>query len=213
MNKLLISLICTLALNCTAAFAQVEGDRAYTSTKVTDYSFVSVKTNLLYDLLLVPNLGLEVNIYDNWTIYGDLMYAGWDMPKAHFYWDLYGAQFGARKYFGAHAAERSFTGHHVGIYGQALAYDLQAGNIGQQTYTINMGAGVEYGYSFPVALGFNIDVEIGLGYLNGKYFEYIVEEDHYTWRGTVHRSWFGPTKASVSLVWLIKTKKKPKNKR
>lgn len=203
MRRLL--LIIGIALCAFPVFAQ-KSEVPYASP-LNNHSFVSIRTNLLYDAVLVPNLGVEVNVYDNWTVYGDLMYAGWDMPKRHFYWNLFGTQFGARKYFGAQAAERSFSGHHVGIYGQALAYDLQAGNIGQQTVTINMGAGVEYGYSFPVALGLNIDVEIGFGYLTGKYFEYIVDEEHYTWRGTVNRAWIGPTKASVSLVWLIKSKK------
>ena len=126
------------------------------------------------------------------------------MPKKHFYWDLYGVQCGARKYFGEKALERSFTGHHAGIYAQALAYDLQAGNIGQQTITINMGFGLEYGYAIPIARHLNLDFEIGLGYFGGKYDEYDVNDTHNTWRATIQRNWIGPTKASVTLMWLIK---------
>lgn len=179
----------------------------------TRHSYVALKTNLLYDVVAIPNAGVEVNFYDNWTIYGDLMYAGWQLPAKNFYWDLFGTQFGIRKYFGQMAKESSFSGHHVGIYGQALAYDLQAGNIGQQTPEINIGAGVEYGYSFPIALNLNLDVEIGIGYLTGKYYEYVFDpkEKDYPWQGTIKRAWVGPTKASVSLVWLIRSKKKPKN--
>lgn len=177
-----------------------------------DYSRVALKTNLLYDAVLVPNIGVEAKIFNNWTIYADIMYARWDIPSEHFYWDLYGAQAGIRKYFGSRALHRSFTGHHAGIYTQALAYDFQAGNIGQQTPTINFGVGVEYGYSFPVARSLNIDVEIGIGYLGGKYHEYTVEDTHNVWRGTLERTWIGPTKASISLVWLIKSKQKQKQK-
>jgi hypothetical protein len=92
-----------------------------------------------------------------------------------------------------------------------LAYDLQAGNIGQQTPNINMGFGAEYGYSFPLTLNLNVDIEIGFGMLTGRYYEYVVEEGHYTWRGTIQRAWIGPTKASVSLVWLIKSYKRGDN--
>lgn len=191
------------------AAAQVEEVTHISTLKpLKNHSYIALKTNLLYDAVLVPDLGLEINVFNNWTVYADLMYACWDIPSRHYYWDLFGAQCGARKYFGRVASQRSFSGHHAGIYGQALAYDLQAGHIGQQTPTINWGAGVEYGYSFPVTLGFNIDVELGLGYIGGKYYEYIVEDGHYTWRGTVKRAWMGPTKASVSLVWLIKSRKK-----
>ncbi len=169
-----------------------------------DHLFFAVKTNLLYDAILVPNIGVELNIYRDWSVYGDLMYAGWEIPIKHYYWDLFGAQAGVRKYFGKKSEQRRFAGHHVGIYGQALAYDLQAGNIGQQTPSINIGVGVEYGYSFPVAQNLNIDLELGFGYLGGKYDEYDVTDDHNTWRGTVQRNWVGPTKASVSLVWLFR---------
>lgn len=181
-------------------------------TPLNNASHVAVKTNLLYDIVAIPNIGAEVNIYNNWTLYGDLMYAGWNLPSRHMYWDLFGAQYGIRKYFGLASSERSFTGHHAGIYGQALAYDFQAGNIGQQTPEINFSAGVEYGYSFPIALNLNLDIEIGIGYLWGRYYEYVVTETHNTWRGTIQRAWVGPTKASVSLVWLIKSKKKQKKK-
>lgn len=206
MKRLVVSILFAVIL-CSTAFAKA-GDSSVYTAKQTDYSLFSIKTNLLYDAVLIPNLGLEVNVYDNWTIYGDLMYADWNMPSKHFYWNLFGTQFGVRKYFGQMASQRSLSGHHAGIYGQALAYDLQNGNLGQQTANINFAAGVEYGYSLPIARNLNLDFEIGVGYLTGKYYEYVAHEDHYTWLATVSRAWFGPTKASVSFVWLIQPFKK-----
>lgn len=203
-KRLYISVLCAVALT----FSSYE---IHAEEKVG--SRVAIKTNLLYDAVLIPNLSVEVNCYRNFTVYADLMYAGLDLPSRHFYWDLYGVQLGARKYFGRIAKKRTFSGHHVGIYAQALAYDLQVGYIGQQTPSLNMGGGLDYGYSFPISAGFNIDVDLGFGFLRGKYYEYIVEGDHNTWQGTIQRSWWGPTKASVSLVWLIKTKKFKKTKR
>lgn len=205
MGKRLVITFLSVFMCVYSSYAQDETAHIVSVRPIHNHSYLSLKTNILYDAVLVPNLGAELNIYDNYTVYFDLMYANWNRPAKHFYWDLYGMQFGARKYFGKVASERSFSGHHAGIYGQALAYDLQAGNIGQQTPNINMGFGLEYGYSFPVTLGLNIDVEIGIGYLSGRYYEYVVEEDHYTWRGTIQRAWIGPTKASVSLVWLLKS--------
>lgn len=207
-SRLIVVVLNIFLLWTTPAFARVDEANIRIGHSAKDYSYFGIKTNLLYDAVLVPNIGLEINVYDNITVYGDIMYADWNMPAAHFYWNFYGAQIGARKYFGRLASERSISGHHIGIYGQATAYDLQAGNIGQQTPEINYGAGAEYGYSFPVARSLNIDVELGVGYLTGKYYEYVVHEGHYTWRGTINRAWFGPTKASVSLIWLIKPKKK-----
>jgi hypothetical protein len=90
---------------------------------------------------------------------------------------------------------------------------MQAGNLGQQTPGLNIGVGLDYGYSFPIASGLNLDLEIGLGYLGGKYYEYVVQDGHHTWRGTVKRAWMGPTKLGASLVWLIKKPTKIANKR
>lgn len=207
MKRLTMTILAMTALCLSPAYAQAEDASVIGHDRVNNHSYIALKTNLLYDAALIPDIGLEVNVHDNWTVYGDVMYAGWNIPSRHVWWDVYGAQAGMRKYFGRTASERSFSGHHIGIYGQALAYDLQAGNIGQQTPSFNMGAGVEYGYSFPVTLNLNIDLELGVGYMGGRYYEYTVTDGHDTWRGTVRRSWFGPTKASVSLVWLIKSRK------
>lgn len=185
-----------------------DGTIRFSTLKSTDnYSRVALRTNLLYDAVLIPNLGVQVNTIKNWAIYADIMYAGWDIPTKHYYWDLYGAQIGIKKHFGEKSRERVFSGHHYGIYCQALAYDLELGYIGQQTPSLNIGVGVDYGYSFPITRTLNLCLEIGIGYIGGKYHEYIIEEDHYTWRGTIDRNWFGPTKASVSLLWLIRKNK------
>lgn len=205
MRKRLLIIIYWVVLCVAPASAQVKATGIANFKHINTPSYISLKTNLLYDAVMIPNVGAEISVFDTYSVYADLMFADWDLPARHIYWDFYSAQFGARKYFGKLASERSFSGHHAGIYAQALAYDLQAGNIGQQTPNLNMAFGVEYGYSIPVSMNLNIDLEIGLGYMTGRYYEYVVEEEHYTWRGTIQRAWMGPTKASVSLVWLLRT--------
>ena len=67
----------------------------------------------------------------------------------------------------------------------------------------NYGVGLEYGYSLPVGRRLNLDFSLGLGYLGGTYYEYVPVDGHYVWEETKKRHWFGPTKAEVSLVWLL----------
>lgn len=57
----------------------------------------------------------------------------------------------------------------------------------------------------PLPLGryFNIDFSIGIGYLWGEYKKYHIEDNCYVWRSTNNRRWFGPTKAEVSIVYVI----------
>ena len=65
------------------------------------------------------------------------------------------------------------------------------------------GGGIEYGYSLPIARRLNIDFSAGIGYLGGKYYEYIPIDQCYVWQATKNLHYFGPTKVEVSLVWLI----------
>ena len=67
----------------------------------------------------------------------------------------------------------------------------------------NYAVGVEYGYSLPVGRRLNLDFVIGAGYWGGEYHTYVPDGDQYVWRETRRRRWFGPTKAEVSLVWLL----------
>ena len=68
---------------------------------------------------------------------------------------------------------------------------------------MNYSAGVEYGYSLPVAYRLNIDFSIAVGYWGGTHDEYKPVDNCYVWQSTKEQHWFGPTKAEVSLVWLI----------
>lgn len=62
---------------------------------------------------------------------------------------------------------------------------------------------MEYGYALPIARRLNIDFVLGVGYWGGKYHTYNPRDGHYVWQSTRQRHWFGPTKAEISLVWLL----------
>ena len=168
--------------------------------------YMALKTNMLYDVLAVPNIGVEFYLGKNWSISGN-----WKKNSSHRYWRIYGGDLAVRYWLGKKANEKPLTGHHIGIYGQAFTYDFEWGGKGymggEPGGTLwdktNYAAGVEYGYSLPVANRLNIDFTLGVGYWGGKYYEYIPLDGHYVWQATKKRHWFGPTKAEISLVWLL----------
>lgn len=164
--------------------------------------YMALKTNMLYDAALVPNIGAEFYVGRGWSLGADWMYAWWSSNKRHRYWRIYGGEIGVRKYFGRRAAVKPLTGHHLGLYLQGITYDFETGGTGYQS-DFSYGAGIEYGYSLPVGRRLNIDFGIGIGYLGGEYRKYTPEDDCYVWQATKQRHWFGPTKAEISLVWLI----------
>lgn len=165
--------------------------------------YVGVKTNMLYDALLVPNGGLEIYLGKNWSIDAYWMYAWWKSDRVHNYWRTYGGDVELRKWLGSAARRKPLTGHHIGAYAQIVTYDFELGGRGYLADRWSYAAGVSYGYSLPVAKRLNIDFSMGLGYMGGEYKEYLPQDGHYVWQSTKRRHWIGPTKAEISLVWLI----------
>ncbi len=173
--------------------------------------YMALKTNMLYDAAALPNLSAEFYVGKNWSITGNWMYGWWDNDSRHRYWRAYGGDITVRRWFGTKAAEKPLTGHHLGAYAGVVTYDFEFGGRGYMGGLpgrtlwdrCNVVAGVEYGYSLPISNRLNIDFTIGIGYLGGKYLEYVPKDNCYEWQSTHKLRWFGPTKAEISLVWLI----------
>ena len=167
------------------------------------HPFVAVRTNLLYAAALLPNLGVEVPLGRGWSVGAEWMYAWWGGRAHDRYWRTYGGDLEVRRYFGRRASEKTLAGHHLGLYGQMTTYDFSLGGRGYLNDRWSWGAGIEYGYSLPVCERLHFDFGIGIGYLGGEYESYEPRDGHYVWQRTRKLRWVGPTKAEVSLVWLI----------
>ena len=164
--------------------------------------YMALKTNLLYDAAFVPNVGVEFGVGDGWSLGGTWVCAWWRNDSKAQYWRIYGGELDIRKYFGRKAALKPLQGHHVGLYIQAATYDFETGKRGNLC-DFAYGLGFEYGYSLPLAKRLNIDFGIGLGYSGGNYKNYDPDAGCYVYKETKQRHWFGPTRAEVSLVWLL----------
>ena len=165
-------------------------------------SYLALKSNLLYDALLVPNLSLEASIGSGWTLGAGGMLAWWSKDAKHRYWRIYGGDLEIRKYFGTLAKSKPLQGHHLGIYGDFLTYDFEFGAKGYQSKA-TYAAGIKYGYSHPIANRLNLDFALGIGYLHSNYKTYVPRDGCYVYQETKKRKWLGPTQAEISLVWLL----------
>lgn len=165
-------------------------------------SYFALKSNLLYDALLVPNLSLEASIGSGWTLGAGGMLAWWSKDAKHRYWRIYGGDLEIRKYFGTLSKSKPLQGHHLGIYGDFLTYDFEFGAKGYQSKA-TYAAGIKYGYSHPIANRLNLDFALGIGYLHSNYKTYVPKDGCYVYQETKKRKWLGPTQAEISLVWLL----------
>ena len=145
------------------------------------------------------------------SIEANYMHAWWKSDPHNWYWRTYGGDLGIRYWFGRAAKEKPLSGHHIGAYGQVITYDFELGNLGiiggqpggQLIDEPNYTVGLEYGYSVPIARRLNIDFAIGFGYHWGVFYEYVPKDDCYVWQTKKSRSYIGPTKVGISLVYLI----------
>ncbi len=163
---------------------------------------MALKSNLLYDAALVPNLGGVVN-FGPYYLELDGHYTRIRSRARHRQWCTYGADLTMGRYWGRSAAEGPLRGHHVGLYGQLLAYDFEFGGRGYQGRRWSYGGGLEYGYAWALSRHFRLDTSLGFGYLTGRYEEYVPEDNCRVWVATKNRQWLGPTRAEVAFVWLL----------
>lgn len=178
--------------------------------------YMGIKTNMLYDLGAIPNIGAEFYLGANFSVVANWEYSWWKSDKKSWYWRSYGGDVALRYWLGKASRNKPLTGHHLGLYGQMITYDFEVGGRGyiadsgfgkdkseDGTLGWNWAAGLEYGYSLPIARRLNIDFTLGVGYHWGNFKEYLPIDGDYVWQATKRRQYIGPTKLEVSLVWLI----------
>jgi len=157
-----------------------------------------IKSNLIYDAILMPSLEIEYRINDRWSAAVEGNMAWWHNNGKHKYYQLATILPEVRYWFKPQGARR---GHYVGLFGGGGWYDLENGGKG---YKGEGGmVGVSYGYMFPVGKYLAFEVGAGVGYLTAKYEEYLPLDGHYVYQQTSRTNWFGPVKLKFALVWNI----------
>lgn len=157
-----------------------------------------IKSNLLYDVLLMPSLEVEYRFNERWSAAIEGNMAWWHNNGKHKYYQLATIVPEVRYWFKAQGARK---GHYLGLFGGPGWYDLENGNTG---YRGEGGmVGLSYGYMFPVGKYFAFEAGIGLGYAHLKYEEYLPIDGHYVYQQTDRTHYFGPLKLKFAFVWNI----------
>lgn len=173
---------------------------------------LAVKTNLLYGIpALTPNLAVEYGVgpktslelfgsYNGWKVNGsetsNKKLAHWLVEPAFRYW----------------FCER-FNGHFTGIHTMYGEYNISGHDIPlffngkihkEYRYQGNtIGVGISYGYNLILNRRFNLEFEVGTGYNHLKYDKFECRKCGEKMSSET-KNYFGPTKAAITLVYLIK---------
>jgi hypothetical protein len=172
--------------------------------KPVPYHFV-VKTNLLFDAALLPNLALEFPLPGGWSVEAEAQWAWWNTHDSRrYFYRIQSLGLEARRWWG-NPREQPLNGHYLGVYLLGGTYDVRLGKEKGYQSDFSFSAGVSYGYSFHLSQRWNLELGISAGYLGGKYYRYHFDPvyDRYPWESTHRLYYFGLTKAKVSLVYRI----------
>lgn len=174
--------------------------------------FIALKTNLLFDLALMPNVEVEVPFGNRWSLNGELMFPWWLFDGDKYCLQILSGGLEGRYWLGSRKKRdnrKVLTGHFLGLYAGGGKYDLQWDRNGYQGEFF-IAAGVSYGYSMPIARNLNLEFSLGIGLLRTGYEHYHARDNYQTllWQNNGRYTWIGPTKAKVSLVWMLNRKMK-----
>lgn len=178
----------------------------------------AIKSNGLYDLAAIPNLGAEFTIKNDYSLGFNWMYSWWKNHNKNRHWRIYGGDFNARWYLKNYNHDLFHSGHHIGLYAQVLLFQIAFGRNGYISGVPGeglfgkpfVGGGVEYGYELRLSDKFNLDFSLGVGYLKGEYRSYRQIDGCYVKQESKRFNFIGPTKAEVSLVYYIRINSKRK---
>lgn len=170
---------------------------------------IAVKTNLLYDIpALTANAGIEFGLAPRWTMDVSANYNGWTLSHQR-RWKHWLLQPEARYWF----CDR-FVGHFVGAHILGGQFNIGGvknhihflgsdfSKIGEKRYQGWMvGAGLAYGYAWILGKHWNVEGEIGLGWIHTRYDVYPCASCGRKLADDSKHNYFGPTKAAVNLVY------------
>lgn len=159
---------------------------------------LALKTNIIYDLALMPSLEVEYMINDHWSVNAEGEVAWWRKRSKHKYYQIATLSPEVRYWF---KTKKRWHGHYVGLFGGGSWYDLENGKRGYKGEFWK--AGLSYGYMFPIGRSLSFETGIGLGFLRTWYEEYLPIDGHYVYQQSSRTNWVGPVKLKFTLVWRL----------
>ena len=163
---------------------------------------LALKTNILYDGAMTPNIGLEIVFKNQWSINANWYFAHWENDRKHRYWDINAGMVEVRKWIGHRARMYQMQGHHLGLFFGVGNYDFERGHKGYQS-KFSFVTGLNYGYSINLYRSLYLDFCLGVGYLGGRYKKYKPQEDKYCLIKSKMMHWVGPVNAEITIVWVF----------
>ncbi len=170
---------------------------------------VAIKTDLVNDALLSPNLGVEVGLAPKWSLDVRAELNAWSVnghkwkhwfvqPEARYWF----CQRFAGHFLCVHAIGGQYNFGHLGLNFKFLGSDFRK-LLDNRYQGWGAGAGIAYGYAWPVHRHWNIEAEIGFGWIYTRFDSYPCAECGRKIDSDRPHNYVGPTKAALNIVYLF----------
>ncbi|MBO5186090.1 MAG: DUF3575 domain-containing protein [Prevotella sp.] len=171
---------------------------------------VAVKSNLLYDATASINIGAEIGLSTKWTAELSGNINAWNMshgrkwkhwflqPEAR-YWlcDRFSGHF-----FAAHAIGGQYNFGHLNNSISIFGTDLSP--LSDSRYQgWFAGAGIAYGYAWAIGRHWNLEGELGIGWIYTRYDRFECAGCGKKEEKDRNKNFIAPTKAAVNLVYIF----------
>ncbi len=161
-------------------------DTVYIEKPFKRIPILAVKTNLVSDLLVTPNIQAELYTH----LWGLSLEFDYTFPWFHkdydkyFYYQILNGTAGIRKYL-----NNKYNGHYFGIYANTAVYDICPFDKDKGWQGEVYGAGISYGYVFQNKKHPRLKFEpyIRVGWFNTKFDTYHASQP---WDGKYYYNWY-----------------------
>ncbi len=179
----------------------------------------AIKTNLLFDVMTLINAEVEIPIGERWSVAGEWIFPWWvwDNHRADSRRNriqLLNGNLEGRYWLSNREPREILTGWFAGLYAGGGLYDFERDAEGYQGEFF-IAAGLSGGYEHTInrAKTLRMEYSLGLGYIQSNYRHYhatFCEEGqwHAVECSRGNFGWFGPTRARISISYLIRSKRR-----
>lgn len=184
---------------------------------ISEAQSLTAKTNVLYWGTTTPNIGLEYSIAPRWSIELECGYNPWTFDKEN---NIKAKHFLVSPEIRYWFCE-TFNGHFIGLQANYVMYNVGGipfpaafgPSVESESLMLSSlkksrnegwaaGAGLLYGYSWPIARRWNIEANLGVGFWYTGYDRYQTRKCG-LFQDSVSKTVFGLTSLGLSFVYII----------
>jgi hypothetical protein len=187
--------------------AAVLNTAAPSSVSGSNPSIWALKFNVLYTILITPNIEVEYMFGKRYSISLEGEYANWATGWYDQKYGLWSISPEFRYWFAE--ADNYWQGHYLGVFGQGGQYNFKALNQHTGVQGQHIGLGLIYGYVFDVSKHFDtqnkvyFELGMGIGFIHSPYSKYYRKGFEFCRSESGYKNYIGPVKIKASLIFRL----------